>query len=348
MIYDSIIIGGGQAGLASGYYLTKYGLNYLILEANTQATGSWSYYYDSLKLFSPARLSSLPGMRMKNDKRGYPTKKDVISYLNTYTKRFKLPILTNQRVYEVSRNQKGFSIETSDGKSYKAKTIINATGSFHNPYLPQMNGMNTFRGNYLHSSSYQKPDQYIGQRVIVVGSGNSAVQIAMELSEVSNTTLAVRKSVQLVKQKILGIDLHYWVKAIGFDKFPFWRFGKAVPIPSSTVDLAGYKEKLEVGNPNQKKMFERFYSDGVVWSEGNQEPVDTVIFATGYRSDFGYLKTIEKFDVEGRPLQKAGISQNTPGLYYVGLEGQRSFSSATLRGGGSDSKFVIKHIKQNL
>lgn len=347
-MYDSIVIGGGQAGLASGYYLKKYGLNYLILEANTQATGSWSYYYDSLKLFSPARLSSLPGMRMKSSKRGYPTKREVINYLDAYTNQFKLPVLTSQWVNKVTCNQKGFIIETSNGKSYETKTIINATGSFHNPYLPQINGMNTFRGNHFHSSSYQKPNQYIGQRIIVVGSGNSAVQIAIELSEVSNTTLAVRKPVQLVKQKILGIDLHYWVKAIGFDQFPFWRFGKEVPIPSSVVDLAGYKERLEVGKPNQKKMFEGFYSDGVSWSEEDKEPVDTVIFATGYRSDFGYLKSIEKFDIEGRPLQKAGISQNAFGLYYVGLEGQRSFSSATLRGVGSDSKYVVKHIRKNL
>jgi len=170
--------------------------------------------------------------------------------------------------------------------------------------------------------------------VVVVGRGNSAVQIAIELADSSHTLLAVLRPVQLTKTKVLGIDLHFWIRAVGLDTFPFWRFGKKPPSPSSVADLDDYRARLEAGKPDQRPMFTSFYSDGVVWTDGTKEPVATVIFATGYRPDLSYLHPLGALDAEGKPLQTAEISLSVPGLYYVGLEGQRSFASATLRGWG--------------
>lgn len=107
----------------------------------------------------------------------------------------------------------------------------------------------------IHSSEYRNPDTFINQRIIVVGSGNSAVQIAIELSKVSKTTLAVRNKVQLIKPKVLGQDLHFWLKITGFDHFPFWRFGKTAPKSNSVIDLGNYKEHLENDKPDQLQMF---------------------------------------------------------------------------------------------
>ncbi|MGG6447685.1 NAD(P)-binding domain-containing protein [Pseudobacillus badius] len=343
-ILDSIVIGGGQAGLASGYHLQKKGLQFLILEASKQATGSWPHYYESLKLFSPARFSSLPGMKFPAPPDHYPLRDEVIQYLQEYIKQFQLPVMTSQRVTDVEKVGEVFRIHTISGETFQARTIINATGCFHNPFSPLIKGQETFKGHVLHSSEYRNQNHFANQRVVVVGRGNSAVQIAIELANVSRTSLAVREPVRLVKQRVWGQDLHFWIRVAGFDTFPFWRFRKKVPILDGVIDLGDYKERLATKNPDQQPMFTSFYPDGVVWPDGKMEPVDIVIFATGYRHNHPYLNSIGALDSEGKPLQVAGVSTETSGIYYVGLEGQRSFSSATLRGVGPDAEFIVKKL----
>lgn len=347
-LYDSIVIGGGQAGLASGYHLQKKSLNFLILEASEHPTGSWSNHYDSLKLFSPARFSSLPGMKMPGDKESYPLKNEVIQYLKEYTKKFQLPVRTKQRVTLVEKSNKGFKVHTLTGEEYETRTLINATGFFHSPFTPKIKEMESFQGLVLHSSQYQNPDLFVNQRVVVVGRGNSAVQIAVELAERSRTSLAVKQPVHFLKQRLLGKDLHLWIRGVGLDTFPFWRFGIKVPAPGSVIDLGQYEERIAEGKPNQLPMFTTFYPQGVIWQDGIREPVDTVIFATGYRPNFAYLYSTGSLDKEGRPLQTAGISTSVPGIYFVGLEGQRSFSSATLRGVGRDAEYVVQKLLKHL
>ena len=122
---DTIVIGGGQAGLASGYHLQKKGLQFLILDASDEAGGSWPRYYDSLKLFSPARFSSMPGMKFPGDPDGYPKRDEVIRYLQDYRAKFQLPVRTNQRVVSVERDGEGFTVRTMAGDTYRARTIIN-------------------------------------------------------------------------------------------------------------------------------------------------------------------------------------------------------------------------------
>ncbi|TQR21758.1 NAD(P)-binding domain-containing protein [Psychrobacillus vulpis] len=342
-ILDTIVIGGGQAGLASGYHLQKKGLRYLILEASNQVGGSWLHYYDSLKLFSPAGFSSLSGLKFPGEQNRYPNRDEVVQYLKDYRRHFQLPVRTNQRVKTVEKSGEGFIVRTMTEDIFHARTIINATGSFNNPFIPSIAGQEEFKGLTLHSSEYKNSQGYLNQRVVVVGRGNSAVQIAVELSEVSQTSLAVLRHVQFVKQRIFGKDLHFWIKLIGFDAFPFWRFRKTAPSSSAVNDTGQYKERLAGGKPDQQQMFTSFYENGVIWPNGIKEPVDTVIYATGYRPQLPYLQAIGALGAEGKPVHKAGIS-NVPGLYYVGMEGQRSFASATLRGVGPDAQYVVKKL----
>ncbi|MHA7967801.1 flavin-containing monooxygenase [Paenibacillus sp. CAU 1782] len=344
---DTIVIGGGQAGLASGYHLQKKGLRFLIMEASDEVGGSWPLYYDSLKLFSPARFSSLPDLKFPGDPNGYPRRDEVIHYLKYYQEKFQFPVIINQRVTLVEKDGDGFMVRTMAGDTFRSKTIINATGSFHTPYTPAIPGQESFQGRILHSSKYRNSEPFINQRVLIVGRGNSAVQIGVELAEVSHTSLAVLRPVQFMKSMLLGQDLHFWLKAIGIDSFPFWRFGKTAPSSGSVIDSGGYKEKVLAGKPDQQPMFTSFYDEGVIWANGTKEPVDTVIFATGYRPRLPYLQAIGALNSEGRPVHQAGIS-HVPGLYYVGLEGQRSFASATLRGVGRDAQFVVKKLLHHL
>lgn len=347
-MWDAIVIGGGQAGLASGYYLRKSGLNFLILDSSNTAAGSWPNYYESLRLFSPSYSASLPGMKFPGERNYYPTKCDVIRYLNDYIQYFQFSVEGNKQVTSVEKKNDVFTVSTMSGERYHSKTVINATGSFQNPFIPLVKGKELFKGRMIHSSEYRNSDSFTDQRIIVAGSGNSAVQIAIELSKVSKTSLAVRNPVHLLKQKVLGQDLHFWIKFTGFDYFPFWRFGKKAPKSNSVIDLGHYKEYLEKGKPDQLQMFTSFYSDGVIWPDGRKEPVDTVIFATGYRSHLPHLMGMGAIDSNGDAIHIAGVSTTVDGLYYVGLEGQRSFASATLRGAGPDAKFVIRKLLRYL
>ncbi|MFD2413579.1 flavin-containing monooxygenase [Paenibacillus rhizoplanae] len=345
---DAVVVGGGQAGLASGYHLQKAGLNYMILEAGEQPAGSWPQYYDSLKLFSPARYSSLPGYPFPKAPNEYPLRDEVITYLRQYAEKIKLPIMVNQKVAQIEFGYGDFDVITSAGDRFRSKTLISASGSFHHPHLPSLPGADSFQGRILHSSDYKHPESFLGKRVVVVGRGNSGVQIAVELANHANVSLAVQQPVRFTPQRILGLDLHFWLKITGIDTFPFYRIGKEPPSPISVFDLGGYRKKMDNGNPDQRTMFSAFSPEGVIWEDGEREAIDVVIFATGYRPNIPFLGGTGALASDGRPLHVAGVSTEVPGLYYVGLSNQRSFASATVRGVGADAKYIVRNIKRFL
>lgn len=345
---QTVVIGAGQAGLAAGYYLKKYGVSFVILEAGSEPVGSWPHYYDSLKLFSPAKYSSLPGYPFPGDGNRYSNRNEVISYLREYATKFNLPIKTNARVEKVKKLNGKFHVTTTNGEIFIVESVICATGSFHRPFIPAIPGLAKFQGRIIHSSGYRDPKPYLNQRVIVVGSGNSAVQIGVELAEVSNTSLAVRTPVQLIPQTKFGYDLHFWLIATGLDKFPFPLFGGSVPEPTNVIDSAGFKERLKSGKPNQKPMFTSMFEEGVIWQDGEKEEVDAIIFATGFQPNLSFLSELNVLDDKGYPEHKLGVSKTVEGLFFVGLSGQRSFASATLRGVGGDSRFVVKKLMKKL
>jgi putative flavoprotein involved in K+ transport len=345
-MHDVIVIGGGQAGLATGYHLQQAGLNFVILESTQQTTGSWPRYYESLKLFSPARYSSLPGLAFPGDPERYPYRDEVVAYLQNYALHFNLPIVLNAYVRQITNRKNTFAILTADARQYQARSIIVATGSFNRPHLPMFPNQETFEGEILHSAHYRQPEPYRGKRVVVVGAGNSAVQIAAELATVAKVTLTSRAPIKFRKQRILGRDIHFWLKVTGIDtlSLPHW---KTAPSSPAVLDTGVYQAALQMGKPDHKPLFMRFTPDGVIWADGCHEAIDTVLFATGYEPNVDFLADLGALNTVGQPSQKAGIG-TLAGLYFVGLSGQRSFASATLRGVGADARYVITHLRRYL
>ncbi|WP_044640119.1 flavin-containing monooxygenase [Risungbinella massiliensis] len=342
-VFDCVVIGAGQAGLATAYHLQKQQLEYLVLEASDQTAGSWPSYYDSLTLFSPARYSSLPEFRFPGDPDHYPTKQEVVSYLTEYATHFQFPIRTNERVIEIKQDHL-FQIHTSLGNIFHAKTVVSATGAFAYPYIPDLNGIHLYQGTMIHSSQYQKPESFQGQRIVVVGAGNSAVQIAFELSTMSNVSLATRSPISFMPQRVLGKDVHFWLKITGIDWLPLKKW---LSMTNGVLDTGIYEKAISKNKPDRRSMFTSFTENGVLWESGKEEKIDTIIFATGYRPNVSHLKSLNTaIDSMGNPIQNNGVSSTVRGLYYVGLEWQRSFSSATLRGVGTDAKYIVKHIRQ--
>jgi putative flavoprotein involved in K+ transport len=343
-VYDAIVVGAGQAGLAAGYHLKRAHLNFEILEASGQPAGSWPSYYDNLKLFSPAAYSSLPGMRFPGKGNRYPTRDEVIDYLISYTEHFQLPVITNTRVEQIERTGDAFRVTTSAGNIYRTRSIIAATGSFSRPHTPQLPGQEVFAGEILHSSAYRRPERFAGKRVIVVGAGNSAVQIAVELARVAQVTLATRQPINFVPQVILGKDIHFWEWITGIDTRTLKNKTRTIHV----LDTGIYRRAIKSNQPDQRPMFTGLTDSGVVWPGGQTEPIDTIILATGYRPNLAFLRGLGALDEGGDALHTFGISDSVPGLYYVGLSNQRSNASATLRGVGRDAQYVIRSLSQHL
>jgi hypothetical protein len=188
-----VIIGGGQSGLAAARAAQLQGLDPLVLEARERPTGSWTDYYDSLRLFSPARFSAMPDAPFPGDPDHYPSRDEVSEYLARYADRLGVEVRTSTQVTSVhAQAGGGFRVETAAGDAIETAGLVAATGSFNNPYRPLLPGQDRFPARILHAADYSSPEPFAGQRVVVVGGGNSAVQIAYDLAEVATTTIASR------------------------------------------------------------------------------------------------------------------------------------------------------------
>jgi putative flavoprotein involved in K+ transport len=268
----------------------------------------------------------------------------VIAYLEQYAMHFALPVITDSRVQQVRKQNGIFDLITADGKQYQARSLIVATGSFNRPHVPQFPGQESFQGDLLHSAQYRNPLPYHGKHVAVVGAGNSAVQIAVELAQVAQVTLTSRNPLKFIRQQALGKDIHFWLKVTGVDTS---RFGKSIGRAISVLDTGVYEAAIQAGKPIHKPLFTRFTSNGVIWSDGQHEPIEAVIFATGYEPNLEFLTDLEAAHQGGQPQHRFGIG-NADGVYFVGLSGQRSLASATLRGVGADARFVVSHLVRYL
>lgn len=338
-----IIIGAGQSGLAAARAVREQGLEPVVLEAGDRPAGSWPHYYDSLRVFSPARYSGFPGFRFGGDPDRYPGRDEVVEHLQRYADHLGVEIHTRTRVVGVEAVGGRFLVRTDEGTDLEAGAVIAATGSFANPLLPQLPGLELFTGRVLHSADYRNPEPFVDERVVVVGGGNTAIQVAYELAAVSDLTLATRSPVAFTPQRIGGRDLHFWLRATGFDRLPPAALQRLLRRPL-VLDHGAYRDAVETGSVTHRPMFEGLDGDSAIWAHGRREPIDALVLATGYRPALDYLQGLGALDRDGAPLHRGGISTTTPGLGYVGLELQRSFASNTLRGVHRDAAFVAKAV----
>ena len=334
-----IVVGGGQSGLAAARALRDLRMPTVILEASDRPTGSWPRYYDSLQAFSPVGYSSMPGMPFPGSPDHYPSRDEVTDYLEQYAARLDVEIQTNTRVDTIQQDGKTFLVLTEDGRALPASGIVAASGSFSNPYRPRFPGEEGFTGELSHVADYRNPTPYAGKRVIVVGAGDSAAQIASELAPLAKVTVAARHPLRFIPQRLDGHDIHYWLRETGFDGLPAAWLSK-ITDGSLVTDSVGFRQTLAEGRVDQRPMFKALDGGQVLWSDDQLEPVDTIILATGYRPSLPYLRELGALGEHDAPLHVGGISSTHAGLVYVGLELQRTYASNTLRGVSEDARSV--------
>ena len=209
--FDVVVIGGGQAGLAMGYFLARQGRRFVILEAGESVGAAWRGRWDSLVLFTPRRYSALAGLAFPGDPDGYPTRDDVIAYLERYAEAFDLPVEPNSPVRSLGRAEDGrFAIGLAD-RRISADSVVVATGPFQAPNTPAF-AADLAPGLFqTHSNGYTRPTEVPAGTVVVVGGGNTGYQIAKELSATHRVTLAVGSRQLPLPQRFLGRDLFWWL-----------------------------------------------------------------------------------------------------------------------------------------
>jgi glycine/D-amino acid oxidase-like deaminating enzyme len=351
--WDVAVIGGGQAALAVGFYLRRTGLRYVILDDQPAPGGAWQHTWPSLRLFSPAQWSSLPGWMLPRDANdrddGYPTRDAVIAYLAEYEQRYALPVVRPVRVHAVREGGEGLTLDTS-AAAIRARTVVSATGTWSKPVLPDLPGRDAFLGRVLHSAHYPGAAPFAGGRVIVVGGGNSGAQIVAELSEVADVTWATLQPPTFLPEQVDGRylfeqeTLRYRAIQAGRTPPPRQSLGDIVLVPPVRAALAR-------GALAAVPMFASFTRNGVTWDDGREQCASAVIFATGFRAALAHIEPLGIVDARGRAAMTPGpttrVAAGLP-LWLVGYGEWTGFASATLIGVGRSARATVDEITKVL
>ncbi|MCQ4160524.1 ArsO family NAD(P)H-dependent flavin-containing monooxygenase [Roseomonas sp. GC11] len=332
---DVAVIGGGQAGLAAGYFLRRTPLSFVILDDADAPGGAWQHAWDSLALFSPAQWSSLPGWPMPSPQGGgYPPRDTVVSYLAAYEARYALPVRRPVRVAAVRRDGDRLRVEAVDGRSWHSRAVLSATGTWGRPWIPDVPGRGVFRGRQVHSAQYRRPEDFAGQAVLVVGGGNSGAQILAEVSKVARTTWVTERDPTFLPDEVDGRILFERATA----RWQAEREGRQPPEPrgglGDIVMVPPLREARARGALTRSlRPFARLEADGAVWSDGTRVPAQAIIWCTGFRPALDHLVPLGVLGADGRALVGPdGRAACEPQLWLLGYGDWTGTASATLAG----------------
>jgi putative flavoprotein involved in K+ transport len=337
---EVVVIGGGQAGLAIGYFLARQGRRFTILEAAGEPAAAWRTRWDSLKLFTPVRYNSLPGLAFPGEPDTYPGRDDVVAYLSEYARHFELPVELDSRVRSVRAGDRGFVVELED-RTYEADQVVVATGPFQVPFVPPMSERLDPGVTQLHSSEYRAPDDLPQGTALVVGGGNTGFQIATELARSRPVHLSIGSRQTPLPQRILGRDLFRYLEATGLmGKTVTSRIGRRMKDRETLIGSSPRAARKQ-GIQTRPRAIHTGRST-VTFGDGSALAVSAVIWATGFRLDHSFLD-LPVFDDRGRVVHRRGVS-DVPGLYFLGLSWQHTRGSALLGWVKDDARYIAEQI----
>ncbi|WP_426990098.1 flavin-containing monooxygenase [Pseudarthrobacter sp. Y6] len=345
---DTMIIGGGQAGLALGHYLKEQNRTFLILDASPRTGDAWRQRWDSLRVFTPAKYDGLPGVPFPADPLSFPTKDDVAGYLEGYAARFDLPIVNGVRIEHLWREDDGF-VAASNGRRWEARNVVVATGCSQAPKVPDFAAELAPSIVQLHSSEYRNLGQLQEGPVLVVGLGNSGAEIGLEVSRSHPTVLAGKPGGEIpVKHgptaaryflpvvRFVGLHVLTLNNPIGRKAAPSFKAHAAPLIRTKSKDLAAAGVRLVPRVAGVEKGLP-------VLADGTRLEVSNVIWCTGFRDVFGWIDPV-MLDGGALPRQRRGVALDTPGLFFLGQEFLYAAASATLPGACRDARYLAGRI----
>jgi putative flavoprotein involved in K+ transport len=347
--FGTVVIGAGQAGLSAGYYLKRAGRSFVILDANEEVGGSWLNRYDSLQLFTPRWAVRLPGWRFRNREVRYPSRGQMIGFLQSYAERFDLPVRTGMHVDRVERDGDRFVVSVN-GSRIEADNVIVASGANRDPRVPVFSTELDPAIVQLHSSEYRNPSQLTGGGVLVVGAGNSGADISLDVVGEHPTWLSGPDRGHIP----VSIDT-WFAQNVVFRLIRF--FGVRVLTLRTPIGRRSKAKHASRGDPLVRVKPKQLLAAGVervpktigvrdgrpMLEDGRVLDVANVIWATGYRHDFSWID-LPVFGEDGELTHERGAVPSQPGLYFVGLVFQYSAGSDVIPGVGRDARYVVEHL----
>ena len=346
--FETVIVGGGQAGLATGYHLARLGRSFVVLDAGARVGDPWRGRWDSLRLYTPARYSGLPGWPFPGEPFHYPARDEVADYLEAYAARFELPVRPGVRVDRLSRQGDRFLVTAGD-RRFEAANVVVAAGAYHHPRVPGFAAELDPAIRQLHSSAYRRPDQLRDGRVLVVGAGNSGAEIALELSASHPIWLSGRHpgneparagsrfdrvatpAIWFAFSRVLSVD-----NPVGRRLRP--------KLLNAAAPLARVRRRDLAAAGVERVPRTAGTRDGLpLLEDGRVLEVANVVWCTGFRHDFGWID-LPVFDDDGEPRHDRGVVADQPGLYFVGLFFLSSVTSALVGGVGRDAGHVAAKL----
>jgi putative flavoprotein involved in K+ transport len=346
---QTVVIGGGQAGLSVGYHLKRRGLPFAILDANARVGDVWRNRWDSLRLFTPARFDGLDGAPFPARPWTFPTKDEMADYLDSYAARFALPVHTGERVTRLARRGAGYVVETTRTQ-YEAEHVIVAMSNYQQPHIPAVAGELNPEIVQIHARDYRNPGQLKPGPTLIVGAGNSGADIGLEVVKTHRTWLAGRDTGQIpfriegTLARLIGVRFvirfvfhHILTVAtpLGRKARPtvIGQGGPRIRVKASDLAAAGVERVPRLAGVRDGKPL---LTDGRVLDVAN------VIWCTGFQPGFDWIDLPIVGDHE--PMHRRGIVDSHPGLYFVGLHFLYSLSSAMIHGVGRDAARIVDHL----
>jgi putative flavoprotein involved in K+ transport len=351
---DTVVIGAGQAGLSAGYHLARRGTQFVILDADRRVGDHWRERWDSLRLYSPAVSDALPGMRFPAPGFHYPSGVEMGDYLEAYARQFDLPVRSDARVQRLepaSDADGGFIVSTRDRRWLASKVIV-ASGAFRRPYVPDVAAHLDPSIRQLHSTEYRNPSQLRDGPVLVVGVGHSGADIAHEIAQTHPTILSGRAGGQLPfrvidtwRMRILWPLMALLVTRVLTIRTPIGRRMRAQVRGGTAPLLRVRREDLEAAGVQWHEARTVGARDGKpLLADGQVLDITNVIWCTGYRPDYDWIKIPDLIGEDGWPREVRGVSTVAEGLYFLGVPFQYGFGSMLVVGAARDADYVVKHM----
>ncbi|OFX24130.1 MAG: portal protein [Anaeromyxobacter sp. RBG_16_69_14] len=347
---QTVVVGGGQAGLSVGYHLARRGLPFFILDASERIGDAWRNRWDSLRLFTPARYAGLAGWPFPSRGGAFPTKQEMADYLESYAERFHLPVRTGVKVDGLSRRGDQFVVTAGDLR-FECAHVVVAMANYQVPRVPSFARDLDSGIVQLHSHRYRNPSQLQDGGVLVVGVGNSGADIGVEVARTRRTWMSGKESghIPFPIDGILG--RYFLMRLVRF-------LGHHVLTVSTPIGRKLRPKLLSVAAPLVRVKPKDLTGAGIervprvvgaragrpLLADGRTLDVANVIWCTGYHPGFSWIH-LPIFGDDGEPLHERGVVARAPGMYFVGLHYLYSMTSATLTGVGRDAERVARAIE---